>query len=188
MALRHAVLAALLEGDASGYELAKRFDVSVANFWAATPQQLYRELDRIESQGLVRGRAVKQKRRPDKRVYRPTAAGKAELRDFTTRPAKPTAMRDDLLVKLQAVDAGDPPAVRAAIEERMEQARAKLALYERLLERMLAGRSEREFLAGGGRVGPYLTLLRGLSFEEENLRWGERALSVLARASRTRPI
>ena len=45
MALRHAVLAALLEGEASGYQLAKRFDVSVANFWSATPQQLYRELD-----------------------------------------------------------------------------------------------------------------------------------------------
>jgi len=47
MALRHAVLAALLEGEASGYQLAKRFDVSVANFWSATPQQLYRELDRL---------------------------------------------------------------------------------------------------------------------------------------------
>ena len=49
MALRHAVLAALLEGEASGYQLAKRFDVSVANFWSATPQQLYRELERMES-------------------------------------------------------------------------------------------------------------------------------------------
>ena len=52
MALRHAVLAALLEGEASGYQLAKRFDVSVANFWSATPQQLYRELDRLEAEGL----------------------------------------------------------------------------------------------------------------------------------------
>ena len=40
MALKHAVLAALLEGEASGYELSKRFDVSVANFWPATPQQM----------------------------------------------------------------------------------------------------------------------------------------------------
>ena len=40
-------MAALLEGEASGYDLAKGFDASVANFWAATPQQLYRELDRM---------------------------------------------------------------------------------------------------------------------------------------------
>jgi len=53
MALRHAVLAALLEGEASGYQLAKRFDVSVANFWSATPQQLYRELERLEQERLL---------------------------------------------------------------------------------------------------------------------------------------
>ena len=46
MSLRHAVMAALLEGEASGYDLAKEFDASVANFWMATPKQLYRELDR----------------------------------------------------------------------------------------------------------------------------------------------
>lgn len=37
MSLKYAVLAALLEGEASGYDLAKVFDVSVANFWSATP-------------------------------------------------------------------------------------------------------------------------------------------------------
>ena len=47
MSLRDAVLAALLEGESSGYDLAKAFDASVANFWMATPQQLYRELDRL---------------------------------------------------------------------------------------------------------------------------------------------
>src|SRR5690606_40060981 len=34
-------------------------------------------------------------------------------------------------------------------------------------------------------VGPYLTLLGGIGFEEENLRWCERVLAVLA--GRTRP-
>ncbi|HWH44187.1 MAG TPA: PadR family transcriptional regulator [Thermoleophilaceae bacterium] len=181
MALRHALLAALAEGEASGYELAKRFDVSVANFWAATPQQLYRELDRLESQGLVRGRTVRQRKRPDKRVFRPTAAGREELAAFTAAPARPTAIRDELLVKLQAVDSGDAGAVRDAIAVRMDEARAKLAAYEALIERLLAGRSEDDYLAAGGRIGPYLTLLRGRSFEQENLRWGEHALAVLTR-------
>jgi len=65
MALRNALMAALLEGEASGYDLAKGFDASVANFWAATPQQLYRELDRMAADGLVRARVVHQERRPE---------------------------------------------------------------------------------------------------------------------------
>ena len=64
MSLRDAVLAALLEGESSGYDLAKGFDASVANFWMATPQQLYRELERLAEQGLIEARIVDQERRP----------------------------------------------------------------------------------------------------------------------------
>ncbi len=60
MALRHAVLAELVEGEASGYELSKRFDVSTANFWSATPRQLYRELERLTAEGLLVARVVEQ--------------------------------------------------------------------------------------------------------------------------------
>src|SRR3954451_298790 len=115
MALRHAVLAALLEGEASGYQLSKRFDVSVANFWSATPQQLYRELERLETDGLVRARLVEQRRRPNKRVFTLTAGGRQELHHFTSEPARPTALRDDLALKLQAIDVGSGKAVREAI-------------------------------------------------------------------------
>ena len=181
MALRDAVLAALLEAEASGYDLAKGFDASVANFWMATPQQLYKELERMESQGLVRARVVQQERRPNKRVYSLTEAGHEALRDFTARPAKPTAIRDELLVKVQAVDGGDVAAVRAGVTERLEWARAKLARYDRLRARLLAGRTEEEYFAEAERVGPYLTLMRGRAFEKENIRWAEWALNVLER-------
>src|SRR3954468_19370894 len=142
MALRQALLAALLEGEASGYQLAKRFDVSVANFWSATPQQLYRELDRVEAEGLVHARLVRQQRRPDKRVFTLTDAGRADLHRFTGDPAKPVAMRDELLVKLQAIDVGDADAVTKDLMARLDRARAKLAGYDRLLADMLDGADE----------------------------------------------
>jgi DNA-binding PadR family transcriptional regulator len=177
--LRFAVLAALLEGEASGYELAKRFDAGVANFWSATPQQLYRELDRLDGEGLVTARVVEQQRRPNKRMFSITETGRRALHRFTTTSVKPMAVRDDLLVKVQAVDGGDPSAVIAAIEERMEWSRAKLARYHRLRARMLAGLDEDEYLRTVERVGPYLTLMRGLRYEQENLRWSENVVAIL---------
>ncbi|WP_327314836.1 PadR family transcriptional regulator [Streptomyces sp. NBC_01235] len=183
MALRNAVLAALLEGEASGYDLSKGFDASVANFWMATPQQLYKELERMESQGLIEARVVQQERRPNKRLYSLTEAGRQALVEFTTASPKPTAIRDELLVKVQAVDEGDSEAVRTAVAERLEWARAKLARYDRLRARLLAGRTEEEYFAEAERVGPYLTLMRGRAFEKENVRWAERTLSVLEQRS-----
>ncbi|MFD5160684.1 PadR family transcriptional regulator [Streptomyces hawaiiensis] len=180
MSLKYAVLAALLEGEASGYELSKVFDVSLANFWASTPQQLYRELESLARDGLIEARVVRQERRPDKRMFTLTEAGRRDLRTFAaTPPRRPTAIRDELLIKIQAMDGADPGATRALVEERQAWARGKLARYRRVRERLLAGGSEEEYLREAERVGPYLTLMGGIGFEEENVRWCERVLTVL---------
>ncbi|MFI6442483.1 PadR family transcriptional regulator [Streptomyces sp. NPDC050759] len=180
MALRNAVMAALLQGEASGYDLAKAFDATVADFWMSTPQQLYRELERMEAEGLVTARVVEQKRRPNKRLFSLTEAGRTAIHAYTAEPlGKPAVIRDELLVKVQCLDAGDMEAVRTAIAERTEWATAKLARYERLRQRLLDGRSEEAYFAEAERIGPYLTLLRGMAFERENIQWGDMALRRL---------
>ncbi|MFI5801453.1 PadR family transcriptional regulator [Streptomyces sp. NPDC051561] len=189
MALRNAVMAALLEGEASGYDLAKSFDASVANFWMATPQQLYRELERMETEGLIAARVVQQERRPNKRLFALTQAGRDAVHAYTAEPpGRPSAIRDELMVKVQSLDAGDAEAVRAAIAERQDWAKDKLARYERLRDRLLDGRSEDDYLTDAERIGPYLTLQRGMAFERENLRWSRMALRVLDRREAARPL
>ena len=179
MSLRDAVLAALPEGESSGYDLAKDFDASVANFWMATPQQLYRELDRLAEQGLIQARVVHQERRPNKRMFSLTDAGHQAIQEFTGRAPKPSVIRDELMIKVQAADAGNVRAVRDFIAEQLQWATAKLQRYERLRARVLDGRGEEQYLAEARRVGPYLTLMRGISFEQENIRWAERALAIM---------
>jgi hypothetical protein len=90
-------------------------------------------------------------------------------------------IRDELAVKVLAADAGDTQAVRDFMVERLEWATAKLQRYERFRARLLDGRGEEQYLAQTERVGPYLTLLRGISFEQENIRWAERVLTVIER-------
>lgn len=180
MSLRNAVMATLLDGKASGYDLAKAFDASVANFWMCTPQQLYRELDRMEADGLVEARTVEQERRPNKRLFSLTGKGLEALAEFTEAQHKPTAIRDELLVAVMAADS-NAEAVKASLRERKQWAEAKIARYERLKAKLLGERTEEEFLGEAERVGPYLTLLRGLSFERDNVRWCARCLTVLER-------
>ncbi|MCJ1676517.1 PadR family transcriptional regulator [Streptomyces sp. APSN-46.1] len=179
MALRHAVLAALLDEELSGYQLAKSFSLGVANFWHAQPQQLYAELSRLESDGLIAGREVVQDTRPNKRLFKVTAAGLAELERFTAAAAKPSFMRDDLPVKVQAADHVDTGELINQLAERAAFAQTKIDLFERLLQTMRGESGEEEFLRHGERVGPYLTCLRGLAFEQGNRDWCERAITVL---------
>ena len=181
MSLRNAVLAALINREASGYELAKQFHVSVANFWTATSQQLYRELEKMEADGLLAARVVAQSKRPDKRVYSVTDAGRAALHEFTRQEPRATTVRDELLVQIEALAHADVAHVRASIQARIESSTRRLATYEQRLTEILGDRSDEEFLATGHRIGPYLTLQRGIVFERENIAWGRLALGVLER-------
>ncbi|GGY96665.1 PadR family transcriptional regulator [Streptomyces nitrosporeus] len=184
MALRHAVLAALLDGEYSGYQLAKAFDIGVANFWHALPQQLYAELARLEKEGLVAGRQVIQEGRPNKRLFRVTEAGHAELERFAADVPKPSFIRDDLLVKVQAVDGVTAGPVIGQLEERATAAEARIELLGGLLHKLRGGATEEEFLRTGDRIGPYLTCLRGLSLEADHRDWCLRTAGVLRERQR----
>jgi DNA-binding PadR family transcriptional regulator len=173
MALRHAVLAALLDGDASGYELAQRFDASVANFWHARPQQIYGELRHIEQQGLIRGRNVRQRGRPNKRVFTITEGGRDALREFAAAPTRPGAVKEDLAVKVYAAAVADPEALIAALNHRAAQSAVNLERYQ----------SQADALGDpdGADIGPSLTLARGIAYERENINWCALAAKRLRR-------
>jgi hypothetical protein len=93
-------------------------------------------------------------------------------------------MRDELLVKLQAFDGGDGEAIVAALEERLERSRGKLALYERLRARMLDGEQEAEHLGSAERIGPFVTLAAGRAFERAAIDWAEWALAAISARAR----
>lgn len=171
MALRHAVLAAMLDGGFSGYQLAKIFDVGVSNFWYASPQQLYTELAKLEKAGMIAGEQVIQLDRPNKRIFTVTEAGRDELAAFAATASKPLSMRDDLMVKVQAVDQLDPAPVLAQLGERAVEASAKLALFERGMRGLRGDLAEEEFLRTSPRIGPYLTYLAGCRLEREMRDW-----------------
>lgn len=186
MALRHAVLSTLLDGPATGYELAKLFDAAVAHYWHATPPQLYQELGRLEREGLVSGTEVAQRDRPNKRVMAITDAGLAELEGFVAEGSRPSAVKNDLLVKVRSADVVDTGTLVDGLRRALEHSRRKLDGYLRTEELMLKGRSPDEYVAGARRIGPYLTLRRGILYEQENVEWLTEAVDALTRRAHDR--
>jgi len=64
----------------------KEFDESLAYFWHATVQQMYRELDKMEQQGWLTSESIVQSDKPNKRVYTITNDGKNELITWLSNP------------------------------------------------------------------------------------------------------
>jgi DNA-binding PadR family transcriptional regulator len=179
VSLRHAILAVLLDGPASGYDLAKRFDRSVANFWHATRQQIYAELERMQSASLVQAEVRHQQSRPDKHVFHVTDLARREIDEWIPLHSAPTAIKDEMLVRVQAAGAAQSPALLETLAVWRAERAVRLEQYARLRERLLAGRAETEYLSSVDRPGGYLTLLRGTAFERENLAWADYVSAVL---------
>ncbi|HUP99470.1 MAG TPA: PadR family transcriptional regulator [Aeromicrobium sp.] len=179
MALEHAILVSLTEKSASGYELARRFDASIGNFWSASHQQIYKVLARMESDKLVSADLVAQDGRPDKKVYAITGEGRDELSRWLAQPSKPEALRSEFVVKLRALHLLDKDAFRAEVQSRRAAHAAKLDEYDA---------SERKFFPDPNAipeelVGAWLALRGGMRVERNAVEWCDEILQALGGAA-----
>lgn len=178
MALGDAILACLTERPMTGYELAKTFDSSIGFFWKADHQQIYRELSRLRDKGHVQGREVVQSGKPNKLVYTLTAEGRAALKHWAARPSVPPSIKDDLLVRLYALDCVDIEPLRTDLMARLEHHRDRYERYERLLNKRFP-----DGTAPAADVGKMLSLRLGMRHERVVVEWCEEALDALSAMS-----
>jgi DNA-binding PadR family transcriptional regulator len=174
MALGDAILACLTERPMTGYELAKTFDSSIGFFWKADHQQIYRELSRLRDRGHIQGREVVQSGKPNKLVYTLTSEGRAALRHWAARPSSPSSIKDDLLVRLYALDSIDIAPLRTDLMARLEYHRDRLSRYERILKKRF-----QQDTASPADTGKLLLLRMGLRYERAAAEWCEEALDTL---------
>jgi DNA-binding PadR family transcriptional regulator len=113
--MRFPLLALLANGPAHGYELKtameQRFGAVLGPLNAG---QVYTTLARLQRDGLVDDDAVAQNGRPNKRVYRLTADGQAELDRWVEDATPSPRLKDDFFIKLvlaRAAGIADPLAL-----------------------------------------------------------------------------
>ena len=176
MALSQAIMTALIEDDMSGYELAQSFDSSLGLFWRASHQQIYQELKKLSENGLLNKREVSQSGKPNKIVYGLTLLGREALQEWVYKESKVQEAKDDLLVKLYNLDAGNVSHMITELEGRRESIMQRLYLYERIRRRHYADPESLPIR----RQGVYLALLGGIRNGEQYLGWCDEALKQLA--------
>ena len=175
MSLKFAVLAALHEQPATGYDLTRNFRTRMANVWNASHQQIYRELAKMTEAGLLEVEDVPQEGRPDRRIYRLSEGGKTALQVWLAQPQKRPPTRDPLLVKLFGGDLVDAASLEAEIYRHRENWTRELRRYREM---------ETEYFSDPEQV-PFryrlqqLALRKGILSMEANLAWAEEVMAVL---------
>lgn len=133
VSLRFAALGLLAQHPGSGYDLLKRFEVSMANVWPATQSQLYGELNKLADDGLIEVTAIGARGRKE---YRVTEDGRAELLDWISRPRDATPIRRPDVLRVFLLGEMPVNEARAYVEGVAAVADATLSRYEELRDQV----------------------------------------------------
>ena len=185
MSLKHGLLGLLNYQPMTGYELDKEFKESLANFWQAKPQQIYRELDAMEQKGWLASERIVQEEKPNKRVYSITAKGETEFLNWLSSPGKDieNATRIKSVFFMRLFFAG---------ETSREQALELLYAYrEQCLASMKEMNEANEIMRQTEALHHYaseeaiywkLIMLNGEMMRKTRLEWVEEAIKILKEA------
>jgi DNA-binding PadR family transcriptional regulator len=130
------VLGFLSRGRMSGWDLSRAIADSVGNFWNVTRSQVYRELQSLETRGLVV--PVGERGARDRRVYRLTPAGRREFKRWVARDPEDETRRVPVLLTTYFGDEVPAKRLAAILAAHRDELTDQLARY-RAMERESAG-------------------------------------------------
>jgi DNA-binding PadR family transcriptional regulator len=183
MSLKYAILSLLSHDPLTGYELMKLFDGSVGYFWHATHPQIYKELGRLERAGQVVHRSVEQRGRPTKKIYSLSDLGRTELLEWLHVPAGTQRVKDEMMLKTFCCGLLSEGEALDLVRRHRQQHELKLQRYQELERFLESGLNT----SNRDRLGPYLTLLRGIRYERDYIGWCDEAVRLLRRIDRAHP-
>ena len=163
------VLALLaIEGERSGYDLLKLVRKSIGHVWSPAKTQLYAVLPRLVGDGLATQRLVAQTGRPDKQLYRTTAAGRSALQHWLNTP-DPGA-REAFFLRLFVGGLADPEALISHVEQFRADVEGRLAAFHEI---------EPTNTRKGHDAYHFFLLELGIDDAELELRWADHVLRKL---------
>jgi DNA-binding PadR family transcriptional regulator len=174
MSLSHTILTFLSESPHSGYDLSKHFENAVSCFWKAKPQQIYRELTKMEHQGWAVYEEVPQIGKPNKKLYQITDAGRQELEKWFELSCTSTTIREDILVKVLAGSQIPREILVRQLQEQRAIHRDRLDCYLEIEQSFLQIEDPEDRLKFR-----YFTMRRGMRHESEWVEWCNEVLAQI---------
>jgi len=166
----------------TGYEMVKEFDESLAFFWHASSQQIYKELDAMERDGWLVSERIMQTEKPNKRVYSITPKGKEELVNWVSMPESGVTKfmqgKNPFLMRLAfAGEGSDENALKMLYEFRNQY----LSFADKLDNIDMDEMITKEEAVLGPKVMKYwkIVALHGEYIRKARLEWVDRAIAIL---------
>ena len=188
MSLRYALLALLSVEPMTGYDLAKRFESSVAFVWHAPDSQIYPELRKMAKEGLLQAEEVSWGPRGKKTQYRITEEGRAAFRAWMREPVEYSRERDPVHLKAAYLEWAEPNAAREHMQAHIDYHTMRRDQWTEMIDQLRAGTNEMlsKRLAATAEADRQRTVeYKVFTYEgliaraETEIEWGKRGLKLI---------
>jgi len=186
--LGYAILSLLARAPLSGYDIAREMKKPHAFFYGqAQTSQIYPELARLQEAALITSTVVEQQGKPDRRVYALAPEGLQRLRSWLVEPTPILEARSELLIKAHSLWLADPAEALLRFAEHERYHARQLEVYEFQMAELEQRWGAELTIIDSPRFGDYLTLKRGVGYEQEYVHWLRWVMAILEqRAERAR--
>ncbi len=174
------LLGLLNHEELSGYDIKKRIDIMISNFWEIGYGQIYPTLARLEKEGLVTKRTSETSNGPEKNLYSITGAGRDLLTQWLKVPEQKEYTKYEILVKLffgSLVPTRDNINRIEAFKARHSENMKMIQLFKQNLEQILNQDEDHVFF--------YISVLFGEKIYKAYLEWADEAVRLLNERSGT---
>ncbi|OBH80603.1 PadR family transcriptional regulator [Mycobacterium scrofulaceum] len=115
------------EEEVSGYDLKKWIDWSVdLYYWSPSNSQIYTELKKLQSLGLVTSRIERDEGTRSRRLYKITAAGLDAVTDWTNNaPVDPPVLKHSVLMRVTFGHLTTPARLKEMLQDHVAYAEAR---------------------------------------------------------------
>lgn len=130
MDVKTVCLGMLTDGDATGYDLKKKFESSFGHFFAAGYGSIYPALAALAEQGFVDCREIPQEGKPDRKVYSVTDAGRARLVEELSDPNPGHKLRSEFLATICFAHLMQAAQIETVLSNRVAEIDRYLAMFD----------------------------------------------------------
>lgn len=174
MSLRYVLLALLSKRQNSGYGLGRLLQRQLGHLWEARLQQIYGELAKLQSDGLIEAEEIELANRPSKKIYTLTADGREALDDWLANRPSPHSHKEEMLVRLYCLERMPPDLLARRLQEQRDEYETEAV--------DLRNRVTQVPRTDGTQAGLLLTMEAALAVAEAQVRWFDKALAWLDEA------
>lgn len=136
----------------TGYEIKKHFEQSFAHFFVAGYGSIYPALSELTRVGMVNCQDVAQTKRPDKKVYSITNAGRAQLAAALAQTTPRHKVRSEFLVLMYFAHLMTPERLAEVLDERVRDIDGMLECIDNAFEDQGQRSPSHDLVAGLGHV------------------------------------